>query len=97
MSLVITILLFTLDLIPNKKASLLLVVNAKDVNAEDEIRTTINKYAKSNIKSKNLNNSGIDMIFEIRTKNEKQLVNDLSTIEGVLNINLLAHDGERKF
>lgn len=97
MSLVITILLFTLDLIPNKKASLLLVVNAKDVNAEDEIRTTVNKYAKSNIKSKNLNNSGIDMIFEIRTKNEKQLVNDLSTIEGVLNINLLAHDGERKF
>lgn len=95
--LTITILLFILDMIPNKKKSMLLVVNFSNIKTETDILNILKKYCKNyTVKSRSVSNKNIDIIIEIRTKNEEELINDILKIKDVSNFNLLLHDGESR-
>ena len=48
------------------------------------------------LKSKNISSGSMDLIYETRSKNEKELVNSLSRLDGILSVSLLSHDGEVK-
>lgn len=96
-SLLVTILIFLLDFIPIKKPPYLLVTNFK--NLEDE--TTIFEIVKGSssyykIKSKNISKDCINIIAELRTNNENELMVKLSKL-GLNNISLVSHDGETRF
>ena len=97
-SLVLTIVLFILDFLPNRNNSLLLVINADDINIETKLNKVLNKYSKNyKIKSRNVNKTNIDLIIELRCKKEQKLISELSKDKHILSLNLLSHDGERRF
>lgn len=98
LSLFITVLIIGLDKLPVAKAPLMLVVNAKNIEAEDDIMTITNKYSKHNtIKSRNATSSSLDLIIELRTSDGKDLLEDVMRLENVNTASLLAHDGEVTF
>lgn len=94
-SLVITLGLFVLELTPAGKASVLLIVNAKSIEQETGIREVVEKYAKhAKVKSRNVSSESLDMIFDIKTVKEAELLKELMETEGVFGASVMAHDGE---
>lgn len=94
----VTVVLFALDKVPTAKAPKILVVNASDVDAEDAILEVVDglcSYYK--VKSRSLSADQLDMVVELRVKEEKELVNGIHALEAVQNVSLLAHDGEVTF
>lgn len=98
LSLFITVLIICLDKLPVAKAPLMLVVNAKNIEAEDDIMIITNKYTKhSTVKSRNATASSLDLIIELRTSEGKNLLEEVMKLENVNTVSLLAHDGEVTF
>lgn len=98
LSLVLTIVLFASDYIPIKNQSLLLVVNADNINIEEKLNNILKEHSKVfNIKSRSISKNNIDLIIELRCKEEQKLITELSKVKHILNVNLLSHDGERRF
>lgn len=94
-SLVLTIGLFALELTPVGRASVLLLINAQDLSAEAPVRETVQKCStKMTVKSRNVSSDGMDMIIDLKTKDETALLTELMQIEGVTNVSLMTHDGE---
>ena len=98
LSIVLTIVLLSFDYIPTRNGSLLLVVNADDINIENKLNKILKQYSKNYvIKSRSISKNNIDLIIELRSKEEKKIISELSKEEHILNVNLLSHDGERRF
>lgn len=93
-SLLVTIALFGLDLIPTKEAPQLLIVNGDPVNYEDELTETISRFTnKFKIKSKNQNIDSSDYIVELRISDGSDLLDALKNVEGITSLSILNHDG----
>ena len=94
-SIVVTIGVVLLENIPSFRASLILVVNATEIEVEKEIVTCIKNYSKSyEIKSRTIENGNINLLFELRTKNDNVLVQEISKIKSVNRCSLLQHNGD---
>lgn len=94
-ALILTIGLFVLELTPVGKASVLLIVNAKGIGDEPKIQAVVAKYAKrAKVKSRNVSSDSLDMIFDIKTASEQELLKEMMEVPGVFGASLMAHDGE---
>ncbi len=92
---VTTLGIFVLEYLPMNRKPYVLLINCSNVDLEDKIKDTVKSLSSSStVKSRNLKNNGFDMIFETVTKNEKELIKQLSEIEGVSHVSLLSHEGE---
>lgn len=94
-SVTITILMLMLHFVPNPKPALLLLVNGTDSGIQDALNAVLKEntsYYK--VKSRNLTANGIDMIVELKTAKEEELVKQVMAIENVACATLMAHDGE---
>lgn len=97
-SIFVTVFLIILDLMPLGKAPYLLVLNITEPKKEKEIMADIKQYAKNaDIKSRNFSRNGLDMILEIRTKQEAELMEALTNHKEINAASLVAHDGEKEF
>ncbi|MBR1770406.1 MAG: DUF4956 domain-containing protein [Lachnospiraceae bacterium] len=96
LSLCVTIVILVLDYMPSANAPMLLVLNAADAKAEDEVTAIVSKYAKYyRVKSRNLTKSGMDMVMELRIKTgEVEMVREINALSDVESVSLLSHDGE---
>ncbi|MBA4686374.1 MAG: DUF4956 domain-containing protein [Candidatus Galacturonibacter soehngenii] len=98
MSFLVTIALLGLDLLPVAKAAMILVINCEDKAKEEQIISTVKQNTKLyKVKSRNISNQSLDMVIEIKTKNEGQLINEVSNLDKVMSVSLLSHDGEVTF
>ncbi len=96
--LVIAVFIFVLDLVPSFKSPCLLVVSVLDTDAEKRVKECVKNICKtSNIKSRSSTNRGIELIFEVKTKNEEELSTAISSIAGITSVSVLSHDGELRF
>ena len=87
-----------IDLIPTFRSPCLLVVSAENKNIESELLNVASELAKSvKIRSRNINNIGVEWIFELRTRNESDLIKNVSQIEHVTSAHLMTHDGDVRF
>ena len=92
---VTTLGIFVLEYLPMNHKPYVLLINCNNVDLEDKIKDTVKSLSSSStVKSRNLKTNGFDMIFETVTKNEKELIKQLSEIEGVSHVSLLSHEGE---
>lgn len=97
-SLVITIAIFVLDLIPVTKAPMLLIVNTGDPDGEDALLAVVEKYSKyAKVKSRIVTAGQLDMVIEVRVSQESALVKEVSALEGMSSVSLLSHDGETTY
>ena len=98
MSLCLTVGIMVLDHLPVAKAPLILVINAVDLNAEDQIMAVVKNYARhSVVKSRNMTKSTLDLIVELRTDAGSDLIRAVLGLEAVESASLVAHDGEVTF
>lgn len=94
-SLLITIVMLLLHFVPNVKPALLLLVNGNDPQLQQELEGVLKQNTSFyKVKSRNISNSGIDMIVELKTKNESALVDAVSALSTVERVTLMTHDGE---
>ncbi len=93
--LIVTAALMLLDLVEVPRSPYLLIINASDAAIVESLTKVLNKYTKRyRIKSRTVTSRGIDLIIELHTKQETELITDCSKIEGVSSVSLMAHDGE---
>lgn len=98
MSILVTIGILGLDLIPIAKAPLILVVNCTDKTKEEQIIQTVKTYTNIyKIKSRNISKNNLDMVIEVRTKEEAKLADEVSKLDKIEAVSLLSHDGEVTF
>ncbi len=94
-SFVITIVMLCLHLIPNPRPAMLLILNITDLGIEGEIEELLKSMTKYHkVKSRNVSGNGADMIFEVKLKQEAELVQKISQMEKVHSVTLMTHDGE---
>lgn len=94
-TLMVTIGVLILSMLPVKKSPCLLILNGDDYSQEPTVMETVKantKYFK--VKSKNITAVGFDMIMEIKTAKEAELITALREIQGIHSISVLEHDGE---
>lgn len=98
LSLMVTAGIFILDKIPVAKAPMILVVNSGNLDIEPILMKIVAKHAKySSVKSRNMTQSTLELIVEIRTDAGSTLLKEVLAVKGVTSASLLSHDGEVTF
>lgn len=98
LSILVTCGIILLEKIPVAKAPMMLVINSNNMNAEKSIMEIVYKYSKySTVKSRNMTQTSLDMIIEMRTRSGSEMLQEILGVEGVRTASLLTHDGEVTF
>ena len=94
-SILITLVMLGLHYVPNVKPALILLVNGTGVEVQEEVKQVLEENTSwYKIKSRNVSVSGMDMIVELKTKQEDILTQKILAVPGVENATLMTHDGE---
>lgn len=98
LSIVVTVGVLLLNQLPVAKAPMILVINSSKMDVENEVLQVVKVFSKHfAVKSRNLTETSLDLIVELRTDNGQDLVLQVKSIEGVSSVSLLSHDGEVTF
>lgn len=98
LSIIVTLGVLILNHLPVARAPMLLVVNADAFDIEEKILSVAKEFSKhANVKSRNMTQSSLDLVIELRTADGSELVKRVMGIDGVVSASLLAHDGEATF
>ncbi len=92
---VMTILLLIISLLPNAKASAVLVLRSSDDTVDwSEINKVLCVYSRNcKEKSRSIRNGETEIIYELSTSKENEMLQSLNKFN-LTQINFLAHDGE---
>ena len=94
----VTVFILVLDMLPVGKAPMMLVVNSSEMNGEKAVLDVVGKYARYyKVKSRNLSKGRLDLVVDLRVKDESALVSEVAALEGMIGASLIAHDGEVTF
>ena len=94
-SILITLVMLGLHYVPNVKPALILLVNGTGAEVQEEVKQVLEENTSwYKIKSRNVSASGMDMIVELKTKQEDTLAQKILAVPGVENATLMTHDGE---
>lgn len=96
LSILMTVLLLILDIVPNGKAPELLILRSADKKMDydalyKEIKNNCRYYKE---KARCVKNGEVELIIEVRMKNKEELLDTLSHMKALTQVNCLAHDGE---
>ena len=101
LSLILTILLLLLQLLPDLKHPLLLTVTLTDPSAETKLTETVEAHTRYHkIRSRSLTNGSLNLILEVsfrQKESESTLLQELGKIPGAKTVSLLSHYGETFF
>ncbi len=98
LAVILSVGLFVLDYLPKIKPMKILTVSAGNKNSEDEILAIVAKYCKHyTVKSKVLSESGINLVIEFSSEQERACVDAVSSVPSVYTVSSLTHDGEVTF
>ena len=98
LSVVVTLGIFILDKFPVARAPMILVINATDLDLEENLMEVVQEFCKHpNVKSRNMTEAALDLVIELRTAQGAALVKKVKQLEGVASVSLLSHDGEVTF
>jgi len=77
---------------------MMLVVNLSEVAAEEKVLEIVKNYSRFyKVKSRNITSQGLDMIVEVRVKEEGAFVRQVAELSQVHAASLISHDGEVTF
>ena len=94
----VTVFILVLDMLPVGKAPMMLVVNSSEMNGEKAVLDVVGKYARYyKVKSRNLSKGRLDLVIELKVKEESALVSEVAAQDGMLSASMISHDGEVTF
>lgn len=98
LSLVITVLIVGLDLLPKLRQPYLLVISAEAaLDEKGLLATTKGLCAQCAVRSRCITERGSEWILELQSRDGAKLVEAVSAFPGVRSVNLLSHEGEVRF
>ena len=96
--LVVTVLILVLENVPASRAPMMLVVNLSDADKEADVLDVAKKYSRFyKVRSRNISGGSMDMIVEVRVKEESAFFKEVCALDSVQSASLIAHDGEVTF
>lgn len=97
-SLLLTVVLVVLDKLPVGKVPMLLIVDSSDIDGEEEIMEVVLRYSTHcKVKSRNMNAESLNMIIEVRIKEEAECIREINALAGMVNVSIVSQDGEVTF
>ena len=97
-ALIVTAGIFILEYLPFNKKPYILIVNCNDPGDEKNILESVKNFSKAyKVRSRNIKKTGLDMIMEVSTGQESDLLKSISDISSIENASLLTHEGEVRF
>ena len=94
-SLLITLVMMVLHFVPNAKPAQLLIVNAASGSVMQELEEVLKKHTVFyKVKSRNVSAGGMNLIVEVKARQEAVLLDAVQSVAGVANTTLMEHDGE---
>ncbi len=93
-SIAMTILIVCFSMLPEARETVVLVVNASSYEAEEAIMKLVKencRYAKT--RARNLTKTSLNLAVEVKTKDQKALIEGLMEMDSVLSTSLVEHDG----
>ena len=94
----VTVFILVLDMLPVGKAPMMLVVNSSEMNGEKAVLDVVGKYARYyKVNSRNLSKGRLDLVIELKVKEESALVSEVAALDGMLSASMISHDGEVTF
>ncbi len=98
LSVLLTILVIILDRLPVGRAPMILVANLEDGKLEPELLKKVSEFCKYyKVKSRNIAAGRCNMVVEVRSAKEYDMVQAIESMKGVESVSLVAHDGEVTF
>lgn len=95
---IITIAMLILDLMPSRALPCLLLINCENFKSEEKVLEIIKtKNIKFRIKSRNVSDNRIDLLLELSASMYDDLVEKISKVKGIINLNLISQDGESQY
>jgi len=94
MSIVATIGILIIEILPTRKKSFLLVINATSRDVEDKIHTILKQKAGHyTVRSKNVTREELDIIIELKLKGkDSELVDNLLLVDNINSVSLLENE-----
>lgn len=93
LAVVLSIALVIFELIPARRKNMLLVVNLESIDFEQIVTKELKKHKVSfKVKSRNVFKDRADIMFEISTRKDRELVSDLSKMTDIISLNLIKQD-----
>lgn len=90
---VLSIALLLFEIMPEMRKRMLLVVNIDSISNESIVEKELVKLkVKYNVKSRNVFKNKADIVYEISTKKEKELLKALSNKKNIISINFIKQD-----
>ena len=90
-----TAMVILLHLVPNAKTTSIVVLRSSKETDWVRVREVLNRYGKNvKEKSRSIQAGQTEIIFELFTREEDQLIRELEKLETIEQISFLAHDGE---
>ena len=96
-SLALGVIIYIMTNMRERSQPFLIIVNLENSNVDTEILEFVKKYCqKHSVKTKSIRADGVcELTIEVRIKdNDTKLINEISAIEGVENVVLLAYNGD---
>ena len=94
-SVLITVVMLGLHFFPNVKPALLLIVNTASPAVLEDLKQLLSKHTVYyKIKSRNITSSGMNLVIELRTRQENALMDAVQTLDTLVTATLMEHDGE---
>lgn len=98
LSFLLTILVIVLDRLPIGRAPMILVMNLTEGKLEPELMKKVGEFCKYyKVKSRNMSAGRCNMVVEVRTAKEYEMVQAIEGMTGVESVSLISHDGEVAF
>lgn len=98
LSLVITLSMVVLNMLPNARAAKLLVVNSHDAECAKKVEDIVKEYSKlCKIKANTISADSLDMVIEVEPSDENAMLKKLSALEGMISVSCVSHDGDVTF
>jgi len=94
MAVLVTVSILFFDILPGRISPYLLIVNADNKEREEDILRLVKEAGTFKMKSRNITAQGMDLILEIKVKEDKKLTEKISELKGITSVSVLSHDGE---
>ena len=98
LSIAVTAMIFVLDKIPVMQTPMILMVQGMYCDMENDLCDIVSQYTKYyKVKSRNITPERTSIVMELRVKDGGALVQSIGSLEGILYVSMIDHDGEVTF
>lgn len=93
-SIVLTIGIIVFSMMALGKGTMMLVVNAGSYNEKELMEIIHSCCSLYKVRAYNLTNEGVNIAVEVRTNKPHRLVQNVSSMDNIISVSLVEHDGE---